>query len=300
MDRRLEGLFGNFSFPVDCIRAIVPYAESSANLHDLGEDLTTPSQPQQPLMVNTPTSQQSHISIAGMQHSLAQHNDGQANNGQANDGQDEADNVSPASGFSTNYHGTKNERNKPDDISDDENCAVWIEGLPTDIDYPMLLAGLRGTGKIYAVFINDPVKRHHTCAAKVEFWGRDGVTRLFQKVGNGELRFGELVPTVRPNRVKKGAQPVSHRSRVIEITGPTGIVNIVTITAELQQAFYYDLELVETLWTEEGQSMMRWTFASYRNQAETAMRIFASRKNNVEPSLWQQVHFRWGRDPCEP
>ncbi|KAI2778555.1 hypothetical protein F4815DRAFT_501299 [Daldinia loculata] len=315
MDRKLKGMLGNFSFPVDCIRAIVPYDESSANLHDLGEDLTPPRQLQQPLMgesntnlqallesyrtnigtVNTPSSYQSYIPIIGMHHSsaqvqtLTQHGFGQANTGQD---EDEVDNVSPVSGFSTNYHGKRNERNRPDDITDDENCAIWIEGLPIDIDYPTLLAELRGTGKIYAVFINDPVKRHHTCAAKVEFWGRDGVTRLFEKVKDGELRFGELVPTVRPNRVKKGAQPVSHRSRVIEITGPTQLVNVVTITAVLRQAFFYDMELIENLWTQAGQSMMRWTFASHRNQAETAMRLFASRKNHVIPSLWQQVHFR--------
>ncbi|KAI0108094.1 hypothetical protein F4814DRAFT_426812 [Daldinia grandis] len=293
MDRRLDEVFGNFSFPVDCIRAIVPYGDSSANRHEIGEDVAPPRQPQHPLMVHTPTSYQPYIPIIAIHHSsvqaqvLAQHDYGQANTGQ-----DEIDNISPASGFSANYHGVRNDRNRPDDIADDENCAVWIEGLPTGIDYPTLLAGLRETGKIYAVFINDPVKRHHTCAAKVEFWGRDGATRLFEKTENSDLTFGTLMPTVRPNRVKKGAQPVSPRSRVIEITGPFQLVNFTAITAALQQTFFYDIELIEDVWTQGGQSMMRWTFASYRNQAETAMRLFTSRKNQVVPSLWQQAHFR--------
>ncbi|OTB10316.1 hypothetical protein K445DRAFT_371218 [Daldinia sp. EC12] len=306
--------FYDTTFPSAYIRAIQPYYIDPANSNNLavelirllpseetstgistiinlrgplegdGDNLQTTSTPITPHLLFAPSMDIQLCTPRVYKPTLPKYKQPNAGRG-ANNGQ-------LADGFSTNYHGVRNERNKPDNIANSENCAVWVEGLPADIDYPTLLSRLRDTGKIYAIFINSPIQGHSTCAAKIEFWGRDGVVKLFEKVKAGKLKFDELVPTVRPNRVKKGAQPASPRSRVIEIRGPAELVNYETLTRELRQALYYDIESVETLWTYERQSCMRWTFASHRNQAETAMRLLASKKNHVEESLWRRVVFR--------
>ncbi|KAI1463922.1 uncharacterized protein F4812DRAFT_453263 [Daldinia caldariorum] len=301
------------TFPSAHIRAIQPYYIDPANLNNLEVEFTHLYSPRQTSIgtptihlpsllegynfnihtINTPITRYSSFEPGTdvQRSALRVHKSTPPKYKQPNTGKGENDGQ-PTEGFSTNYHGVKNERNKPDNITNSENCAVWVEGLPADIDYPTLLSQLRDTGKIYAIFINSPIQGHRTCAAKIEFWGRDGVAKLFEKVKTGNLKFDERVPTVRPNRVKKSAQPTSPRSRVIEIRGPVELVNYKTLTIELRQALYYDIESVETLWTYGGQSCMRWTFASHRNQAETAMRLLVSKKNHIEQTLWQQVVFR--------
>lgn len=56
---------------------------------------------------------------------------------------------------SANYQGDLNLRsNHSAAISNDRNCALWITGLPSDVNHTQLLASIRGVGKIFATVIN--------------------------------------------------------------------------------------------------------------------------------------------------
>ncbi|KAL7623536.1 hypothetical protein AAE478_007219 [Parahypoxylon ruwenzoriense] len=185
------------------------------------------------------------------------------------------------------------------------NCAVWVGNLPVNINFPTLLQKLRGTGKIFATMIHGPQRRHQGSAAKIVFWDRAGLERFLAKVQTGEFSFNGAVPQVRPHGTHIGAQEPSHRSRVMEIFGPSEIVNFETLNSHFRGACFYDIESIETLWKWNGLTMMRWSFGSFRNQAGTVARFLHEHKKNMnftpeEKDAWEQVRFRYASDPCDP
>ncbi|KAI8964324.1 hypothetical protein F5Y11DRAFT_316731 [Daldinia sp. FL1419] len=298
-------------FPSAVIRPIQPYGDRSAkhkrptaiNL----SSLTKPASPDKLLDEPWMSYSQDQISAARMKvvrssilkappspSDDGQHPSAQVRGSTQNiNYQDNERDLDFKSTFSPNYRGAIINRNKSEDIPESENCAVWMDQLPAGIDYPTLLSQLRGTGKIYAIFISPPEEnRHPGCAAKVVFWRRGGVQRILQKSRDGKIKFGDQVPTVRMNRIKRSAQPISNRSRVIVMRGPSAIVNLNDILLFLNQRCYFDLESVEVYQINTILSAMRWTFASFRNQAETAM-------DKLEKELGGEIECFWGEDPCD-
>lgn len=126
--------------------------------------------------------------------------------------------TSPTKRTSPNYRGDpSNPKNQSADVPADQNTSVFIEGLPADCAVRDLVGGggdsshsgfldsspgnnksapalalLRDTGKIYALSVGGPKPQAgiHTSCAKLVYWDRSGVERLFEKLarrdGDGE------------------------------------------------------------------------------------------------------------------
>ncbi|KAI1660302.1 hypothetical protein F4813DRAFT_401237 [Daldinia decipiens] len=206
--------------------------------------------------------------------------------------------------WSTNYQGSRASRkNYSEEITEEQNCSVWITYLPAGCDSAMLCHSLRGTGKIYSMFINPPNDQHRTSAAKAVFWDHLGVNRLMHTVESGQFRVGYNRPRVIPHRIKVSAQVPSKRSRVIEISGPMEIVNRDFLNAFFLEKFWFGVESVQTIGIYEGLSIMKWSFCCYRCQSQYAVHhIFDQKRRqdltDIERRFWSQVYVRWLEDPC--
>ncbi|KAL7624875.1 hypothetical protein AAE478_004089 [Parahypoxylon ruwenzoriense] len=196
------------------------------------------------------------------------------------------------------------DRNDPNKALDGENCAVYIFGLPLNCNYQMLLSALRNTGKIFSVLLNPPNRNYACPVAHVDFWNRQGVDRLFEKVRAGRFVIGTSQPGVRLNVASRPAQPPSVKSRALQVQGPSQIINYAFLSVLFASHFYYELEEVRTLYTNGRTTVMRWTFCSYRVQSELAcLHIFWQKLRRDFPpdaeAAWESVRIRWIRDPCE-
>ncbi|OTB11577.1 hypothetical protein K445DRAFT_15634 [Daldinia sp. EC12] len=206
--------------------------------------------------------------------------------------------------WSANYQGSPaSRRNYSEEIADEENCSVWVTHLPAHCDSATLCHALRGTGKIYSMFINPPTGQHCTSAAKIVFWTRQGVDKLMRLVASRQFRVGYNQPRVTPHRIKVSAQVPSRRSRAIEISGPIEIVNRGFLYAFFLERFWFDVESVQTIGVYEGLSIMKWSFSCYRCQSQSAVRHIVNQKNrkdltDIERCFWSQVYVRWLADPC--
>jgi hypothetical protein len=197
-------------------------------------------------------------------------------------------------GFSDNYLGDRTlDRNASADISDDENCALWITRLPADTTHHDLLAQIRGTGgRIYACVINPPTKiGHHHSAAKVVFFERSAAERLFDKGQRGEFIVGGYRCNVAWNRIKTGEQKLGCiRSRALVVMGDPKFVNEDALLDWFSGRFMFDLDEAVTYMTRDRQAIIEWRFASYRCQAEAAKMALAREQPDVV--------CRFGPDPC--
>ncbi|KAI1390581.1 uncharacterized protein F4822DRAFT_393638 [Hypoxylon trugodes] len=214
-------------------------------------------------------------------------------------GNDGALTLRPRVGYRDNQ---ESPRNQVQSIPSEENCCVWIMGLPANCTYTEFLGKLHGTGKIWATYINPPTDFHSTAAAKVEFWNRRGMRRLFQKVHARQFTFGEYRPHVIMNRVRKSGHVRSAGSRAITIRGPSSLVNFESLTAFFGARLRYELEFANTVHDDGEQATMLWAFGSYRCQAKWAYQNLDSLKQDnpilEENELWGQVTVSWAVDPC--
>ncbi|KAK7748488.1 hypothetical protein SLS62_008528 [Diatrype stigma] len=182
---------------------------------------------------------------------------------------------------------------KSDFSSDDDDSGASRPGNP-----PALL---RGTGKIYALSVAGPKPQAgiHTSCAKLVYWDRSGVDRLFEKLarprgGGGEdsgfeggdgaaaagpgglffiARGGQRFrPVVKMNRYKTAPQAASERSRVVVVEGPSGVVNEARLTAFFAAFFTWAVDDVLVRWRRGGRARLEYRFASHRAQASEAFR----------------------------
>ncbi|KAI3326992.1 hypothetical protein HD806DRAFT_550676 [Xylariaceae sp. AK1471] len=211
--------------------------------------------------------------------------------------------------MSGNYRGSATRQaNYSENIPDPENTSVWIQNLPPNTTYAMLLEKLVNTGKIFAVHINYPNEQHLTCAAKVQFWTVAGKDRLVSMVSREMIIFNDgYMPTVESNRIKTSAQITTNRSRVVTITGPRAIVNEANLTQFFNESISYQIEKINDTRSTTERGIMTWYFASYRLQAQSAHKKLTDRviearqlrQNGGDGQGWDQVQVGWARDPCD-
>ena len=78
-----------------------------------------------------------------------------------------------AAGFSENYMGDyNNERNKSADIPEDQNCSLYMTGLPLGVTVQDIFDDIRNIGKVYSLHISPPKEDHTKCAAAITFFTR--------------------------------------------------------------------------------------------------------------------------------
>ncbi|CAJ2503189.1 Uu.00g105830.m01.CDS01 [Anthostomella pinea] len=95
----------------------------------------------------------------------------------------------------TRYRGDPgNPRNQCAMIPIEESTCIWIENLPTECTEAVLLDSIRNCGKIYSLNIVPPGYNHHTPAAKLTFWAREGVDRLMEQYRQGLFTVNVNVP----------------------------------------------------------------------------------------------------------
>lgn len=236
-------------------------------------------------------------------------------------------------GCSPNYRGDHTlAANRPAAIPQEQNCSVWLSGLPPDITTHELLAAIRGAGRVYASHITPPGGRYTTAAAKVVFFEAAAAQAFLRRCADAG---GLPVVVVRPrppataspdqqhpnphphphpapadaaprtccwrarvepdrNRVAQPRAPGDH-SRVLLIRGPPGLVNVPFLAAYFAQRFAYQVDEVIALVEGRCINVLEWRFGSYRCQAKWAWQAIGC----DELFRREQVTVKFDRDPCE-
>ncbi|KAI1338310.1 hypothetical protein F5Y15DRAFT_425002 [Xylariaceae sp. FL0016] len=214
----------------------------------------------------------------------------------------------PMPPHSRNYRGNlDNPNNLSALIPEHENCSTFWINLPATCTYSMLFNSMRGVGKISHASITGPNDENSGSCAKVEFFDRVSVDRLFRQLQMETLRVGGYVPRVRLNKYRVPPQTQSaHKSRVLIIDGPRACVTKTRIEKILSDAkLTFGLESYVMVVDETDHTrVLEYRFASYRAQSVRARAIINAEKNNPslteeEKKQWEQVTFRWGDDPCD-
>ncbi|KAK4239506.1 hypothetical protein C8A03DRAFT_32457 [Achaetomium macrosporum] len=204
-----------------------------------------------------------------------------------------------AAGVSPNYRGDyRLARNRPADISPNQNCSVWITGLPADVTYNQLLGSIRATGRVWATVITPPTGRYHTAAAKITFFSAVAAQTLLARAnapGYG-LFVGGVQVTVRQDRnpVADAQDPPDH-TRCLTISGPPDIITEEYLTNYFSRAFVYEIDEIICLVKGGAINVFEWRFGSYRCQAQWAWR------NIREDEYLRQrgVRVKFEPDPCD-
>ncbi|KAH8804739.1 hypothetical protein F5884DRAFT_423672 [Xylogone sp. PMI_703] len=195
----------------------------------------------------------------------------------------------------TNYAGDiTNERNRSADIPDNQNCSLWVLGLPSDVTYTCLLGAIRNVGKIYATVINPPVGKHPTAAAKIVLFSRADAERLKALADSGNfIVMGHVIRDIRWNKIKVPAHIYTEESRVVKITGEDRFMDVNILQELFRQRFTYDIDkIVEVPCLFPGCRSQEWHFGSLRCQALNAY-LFITRE------LDSTYQIEYAPDPCQ-
>jgi hypothetical protein len=203
-------------------------------------------------------------------------------------------------GFSPNYRGTIHlPRNRSADIPSDENCALFVIGLPPTITVTELLATIRNTGRVYATHINspEPHKGHETCAAKLIFFERRAAERFYERNQLGGLQIPGhpgYISKVVWNRIKTAApdHPKNY-TRVLMIAGPVYIANSVFLTSYFKSKLDFDIDEVFDRGSMGERRLVEYRFGSFRCQAEAAKMAITREFADHGVQVW------FGPDPCD-
>ncbi|KAK3390791.1 hypothetical protein B0H63DRAFT_557693 [Podospora didyma] len=206
-------------------------------------------------------------------------------------------------GVSPNYRGNINiPRNLPADIPPEQNCSLFITGLPHDVTTHQLLNSFTNIGRVYSSHINEPKEHngHYTSAAKLVFFERAAAERFYSAYGAHHGSFFILGnhsyqrARVVWNRIMAGPQVgpnYDHKSRVLRLSGDPTVINPEMLTNLFKEKLYFDIDEISILdWTPACQTV-QYRFGSFRSQAEGAM-IYL---NTIAPGL----DVEYGPDPCD-
>jgi hypothetical protein len=206
-------------------------------------------------------------------------------------------------GFSPRYAGNIYlASNQSASIPENKNCSLFILGLPPTLTTHELLSNIRDIGRVFATHINrpDPDKGHHTAAAKVIFFERAAAERFYDRFNFRGFFILEypLHPPARVlwNRIRTAEQTgqgMQYRSRVLNISGPSKLVNEAVLSAYFNTKIIYQVDEVIVLCQENERALVEFRFGSYRCQAEAA-RMALCRE-------WTDhgVRVFYGKDPCD-
>ena len=177
-------------------------------------------------------------------------------------------------GCSQNYLGDVTiANNRSAEVPANENCAVWMLGLPAHINHTELLGAIRNVGQVYATVINPPTGQHQTSAAKIVFFERYQAEKLMALILDGRnfQVMGRHIRDIRWNKIKSGRYPNPSHSRAIRITGPRELMDFGFFELFFKTRFTYELEarqVVDCVAT--GMVSHEWRFGSLRCQAASA------------------------------
>lgn len=206
-------------------------------------------------------------------------------------------------GISQNYAGDASiHRNRSADIPNSLNTSLFIINLPANVTHNMLLAQIRGMGRIYACVINPPSreKGHLLSAAKVTFFEVSSTQKFYAYCSNPAQRLivGGMVARACLNRIKtKELDTAGKLSRVLIIKGKSSFVHPKYLLPWFSRRFTYDIDEIIPHVLNEEMGHLEIRFASFRSQAEAARQAL---KHEYPPGaetspIWE---LRYGVDPC--
>ncbi|KAI1506767.1 hypothetical protein F5X99DRAFT_423386 [Biscogniauxia marginata] len=205
----------------------------------------------------------------------------------------------------------RNPNNHSAPIPTTMSTSVFISELSPKSTIHDVLSEIRDCGKIWASNIVPAQRDYITAAAKVVFWDRTGLERFLQRWIDGNFIVGGRRPKVVMNDYHSAPKGPSTASRVVQVSGPSGIVNEQYLRQFFSANFKYDIDEVIILFadSEADTVALEIRFASYRAQAATAFKRIndACRGGHVpnivmsemERFMWRGVSVAYGRDPCE-
>ncbi|KAL0465451.1 hypothetical protein QR685DRAFT_575965 [Neurospora intermedia] len=188
-------------------------------------------------------------------------------------------------GFSWRYKGDiRNPKNSSLRIAPDDNCALFLTNLPAGTTPKILLDALgihAPFGRVHATSIAPPTDgRYKNACAKITMFLREEAVRVFQFIAGGNLRIaGRTIAVDLPHSA----------SRVLEILGPIEVVDIHRLSRFLGANIKFDTQDVTTVCEDKDERLLRWTFCSFRAQAQVARKALGAE--------WPGLHIRWGIDP---
>lgn len=205
-------------------------------------------------------------------------------------------------GISLNYAGDATiPDNKSADIPNRENCSFWVTNLPPDLTYGMLLASIRGMGRIYCTHINPPdySKGHETAAAKIVFFDIVAAHRFYATASDPSRGFvvNGMRAKVSLNRIKVAARDEGgNQSRVLIIKGAWKGFDRESLEEWFSNRFQYDVDKVVYQAYSTEFKEIEFHFASFRCQAQAAhLALTKEGAGRAGSQIWS---FRYGVDPC--
>ncbi|KAK3501418.1 hypothetical protein B0T13DRAFT_525571 [Neurospora crassa] len=199
-------------------------------------------------------------------------------------------------GFSWRYKGDiRNPKNSSLGIAPDDNCALFLTNLPAGTTPKILLDALgihAPFGRVYATSIAPPTDgRYKSACAKITMFFREEAVHVFQFITGGNLKIARRIIAVVWNSNRSAPQTdLPHSaSRVLEILGPIEVVDIHRLSRFLGANIRFDTQDVTTVREDKDERLLRWTFCSFRAQAQVARKALRAE--------WPGLHIRWGIDP---
>ncbi|KAI0119297.1 hypothetical protein F4814DRAFT_458632 [Daldinia grandis] len=184
------------------------------------------------------------------------------------------------------------------DVPEDENCRLWITGLPPNCTISDALGAIRGIGRVYSVHINPPVynektgRYFSTSAASLTFFTANACNRFL--LLQSQYPFSVKGWRTRVGRHRNRAKPflVYHLSRVLIIKGSPEVVTPENLTRTFieQWGIRFDTDFIEYRPGEQSNEVI-WGFGSFRGQAHTV-------HINITDKLSGVATVRYGQDPC--
>ncbi|KAK7985876.1 hypothetical protein PG988_003498 [Apiospora saccharicola] len=239
-----------------------------------------------------------------------------------NSGPNSNPNPIPMITTSENYKGNwRHSANQSANIPEEESTSLWITHLPPGCTIELLLSRIVECDKVFATVINDaqPEENMMCAAAKVVFWTRLGVDRLFQRHRDGLFTFpspppsdpdsdtaaAAPAPLMRPyinmNRTKTQPVPDGPESRVLIIKGHCDIIN----EANLRSVVFYKKfvwqddgvqpSLVKQAGAEGEIHFLEWRFGSYRYQASNAYNILDVKIHEGKMAVQEAENTDWAK-----
>lgn len=198
--------------------------------------------------------------------------------------------------FSPRYHGRHVASNaSADHLTDEQNCAVFIRGLPPDVTYHELLGSIPRVGRVWRCFINGPTAQHATSAAKLVFYHPRSAAALLAHASSPGLTVRRRYrASACYNRIKSPRDACArYTSRVVMVTGHWRVVNPEALTDLFRRHFSFELDEASQIARVGRRAVVEYRFGSYGSQAQAArMVIERSRVEGIEAA-------EFGLDPCE-
>ncbi|KAJ8123926.1 hypothetical protein ONZ43_g234 [Nemania bipapillata] len=193
-------------------------------------------------------------------------------------------------------------RNVNAKIPDEENCRLWITGLPPKCTVKQLLVCITGFGPIFSCNVIQPELPENdvwsAAAASLTFFSAPAANLFFQRYTTKPFIVNECVTMVERHQVPAKSVDVDGQSRVLRIIGDASIVypdNLKRIVKEEWGVAYEmgsDSEItgftpaIQGRWNE-----VVWAFGSFHGQAHTVF-------DNVNEIFAGRARAMYLADPC--